>query len=109
MDLAVLADNCVKIKENEKIEKYLNLARELKKAVEHASRVMVMSVEFDALGTVSKSLETGLEQLEIGGRIETIQNTAVEIGQNTEKNPRDLRRLAVTQNLGKANKLTLLR
>ena len=37
MDFAVLADHRVKIEENEKRDKYLDLARELKKAVEHES------------------------------------------------------------------------
>ena len=35
MDFDVPADNRVKIKENDKRGKYLNLARELKKAMEH--------------------------------------------------------------------------
>ena len=33
--MKVIADNRRKIKENEKIDKYLDLAREPKKAVEH--------------------------------------------------------------------------
>ena len=46
------------------------------------------------LGTV---LEKGLEKLEIGGRIETIQNNRiVEIGQNTEESPEDMKWLAIT-------------
>ena len=32
MDFAVSVEDCVKIKESEKIDKYLDLARELKKA-----------------------------------------------------------------------------
>ena len=36
-----------------------------------------------------------LEELEISARIEKIQT--IKIGQNTEKGPGDLRRLAVTQ------------
>ena len=35
VDFAVPADNRINLKENEKKEKYLNLAREIKKAVEH--------------------------------------------------------------------------
>ena len=39
----------------------------------------------------------GLEDLEAGGRVETIIYSITENGQNTEKSPGDLRRLAVTQ------------
>ena len=53
MDFAVPADHRIKLEESEKKNKYLDLARELKKIVEN--------------------------------------------GQNTEKRPGDLRRLAVTQ------------
>ena len=35
VNFAIPAENRVKIKESEKIDKYLNLARELKKTVEH--------------------------------------------------------------------------
>ena len=37
VDFAVLVDHKVKIKENEKIDKYLDLTRELKKVAEHYS------------------------------------------------------------------------
>ena len=59
------------------------------------------------LGTVPKGLERGLEELEIRGRIETIQTT--KIGQNTEKSPGDQRRLAVIQTPVKDRQLTLVR
>ena len=36
MDFAVLADHRIKLNEYEKQDKYLDLARELKKTVEHA-------------------------------------------------------------------------
>ena len=46
--------------------------------------------------------------MEVGGRVETIETTAIiEDGQNTEKIPGDLRRLAVTQAPVKYNQLTL--
>ena len=35
MDFAVPADHCVKLKENENKDKYLNLAREQEKTVEY--------------------------------------------------------------------------
>ena len=44
---------------------------------------------------VPKGSERGLEEWEIGGRIETIQTAAFKIGQNTEKDPKDLNRLAI--------------
>ena len=37
VDFAVLADHSIKLKESEKKDKYLDLARELKKSVEHES------------------------------------------------------------------------
>ena len=59
------------MKENEKIGKYLDLARELKKLWN--MKVIVIPIVVGALGTVPKKLEN----LEIRGRIETIQNTAL--------------------------------
>ena len=45
------------------------------------------------LGTIHKCLVRELEELEIGGRVETIQSI-VKIGQNTEKSPGNMKRLA---------------
>ena len=107
--------------------------------------MLVIPVVVGALGTITKGLEQGMEDLEIRGRVETIQTkvllrsarilrsdgdtncswrtrychqrtwtrngrlgnkgtsgdhpnySIVEIGQNTKKHPRHLRRLAVTQ------------
>ena len=56
------------------------------------------------LGTVTKGLLKGLEDFEIRGRVETI----IENGQNTEKSPGDLRRLAITQTSVKDHQLTLI-
>ena len=54
------------------------------------------------------SMKGGLEELEIGGRIKTIQTiySIVEIGRNTEKSLRDLRKIAVAKML-KDYQLTL--
>ena len=93
MDFAVPADHRVKLKENEVINKYLDLARELKKQCN--MKVTVIPIVIGALGTVSKGLVKGQKDLEITGRVETIQTSA--IGQNTEKSPGDLRKLVVTQ------------
>ena len=39
MDFAVFADPKAKLKENEQIHKYLDLAREMKKTMEHENEV----------------------------------------------------------------------
>ena len=87
----------INLKENEKKDKYLDLARELKKLWN--MKVKIVPIVIDALGTVTKGLSKGLEDLEIGGRTETIQTIALlaKNGQNPETSPGDLRRLAVTQ------------
>ena len=58
VDFAVPADYRVKLKENEKMDKYLDLTRELKKLWN--MRVKVIPVVVGALGTVLKNLETRL-------------------------------------------------
>ena len=58
----------------------------------------IIPIVIGALGTVTKGLIQGLEDFEITGRVETVQNySIVKIGQNTEKSPGDLRRLVVSQ------------
>ena len=64
-------------------------------------KVMVNPIIIGALGTVPKSIVMGLEELKIGGQTKTIQTKMVKIGQNTEKCPGDLRRLAATQTTGR--------
>ena len=70
MDLAILADNKVRIKESEKKDKYQDLARELK--ILWNIKVMLISIVIDALGTISKGLQKGLVDLEIKGQMEII-------------------------------------
>ena len=54
-------------------------------------------IVISALGRVTKSLIHGLEDMEIGGQIGTIETTAFFYsGQNNEKSPVDLKRLAFT-------------
>ena len=65
----------VKIKEGKKIDKYLDLARELNMLCN--MRVIVIPVVVDALGTVPKGLESRLEELEIRRRIKIIQATVL--------------------------------
>ena len=54
---------------------YLNLARELKKLWN--MKVTIVPVVIGAFGTVTKGLLKGLGDLEVGGRVETIQTTAL--------------------------------
>ena len=64
----------MKLKECEKRYKYLYLARELKKLWD--MKVTIILIVIGALGTATKGLLKGLEDLEITGRVETIQTTA---------------------------------
>ena len=75
VDLAVPADHRIKLKECEKRDKYLDLARELKKLWN--MKVTIIPIVIGAFGTVTKGLLKGLEDLEVGGRVETIQTTAL--------------------------------
>ena len=72
----VSADHSVKLKESEKRDKYLELTRELEKN-QWKMKVTVISVVIEALGTVTKGLVKELEDLEMGGRVEPIQITAL--------------------------------
>ena len=58
----------------------------------------IVPIVIGAFGTITKGLLKGLEDLEVGGQVETIQTTALlSTDRTTEKSPGDLRRLAVTQ------------
>ena len=74
MDFAVPADHEVKLKESENRDKYRDLARELKKLSN--MKVTIIPIIICALGTVIKGLVKELGDLEIRGRLETIQTTA---------------------------------
>ena len=72
-------------------------------------KVMVIPFIGCVFGTVSKGLEKRLEELEIKGRIETIQTKALlRFGGNTQKSLRDLRRFGVTQTPVKDHHLKLV-
>ena len=75
VDLAVPADHRINPKESEKKDKYLDLARELKKLWNMT--VTIVPIVIGALGTMTKGLLKGLEDMKVGGRIETIQTTAL--------------------------------
>ena len=71
----VPADHRIKLKECEKKNKYLDLARELKKLWN--MKVTIEPIMIGAFGTISKGLLKGQENLEVGERVETIQMTAL--------------------------------
>ena len=75
VDFAVPADHRIKLKESEKKDKYLDLARELKK--QWNMKVMIISIVIGAIGTVTKGQLKSLKDLEVGGRVETIQTIAL--------------------------------
>ena len=78
MDFAVSADHRIKIKESEKIDKNSDIAWEGKKKTNCGTwEWHVIPNVASAVGTVHKSLEKRLEELEIRGKIETIQATAL--------------------------------
>ena len=61
-------------------------------------KVTVIPVIISALGTASKGLVRGLEELKNRGTIKDHSNySIIKIGQDTEKSPGDLSRLAVMQ------------
>ena len=75
IDFAVPADHRIKLKESEKNDKYLDLARELK--ILWNMQVTIIPIVIGAFGTVTKGLLKGLEDLEVSGRVQTIQITAL--------------------------------
>ena len=75
VDFAVPADHRIKLKECEKRDKYLDFARELKKLWN--MKVTIIQIVIGAFGTVTKGLLKGLEDLEVGDRVETIQTAAL--------------------------------
>ena len=61
-------------------------------------KVTIIPIVIDAFGTVTKGLLKGLEDVEIGERVETIQTTALlKTARILKNSPGDLRKLAVTQ------------
>ena len=89
VDFAVPADHRIKLKECEKRDKYLDLARELKKLWN--MKVTMITIVIGAFSTVTKGSLKDLEDLEVGGRVEIIQTTAL------LKTARILRRVLETQ------------
>ena len=75
VDFAVPADRRINLKECEKKDKYLDLARELRKLWN--MKVTIVPIVIGAFGWITKGLLKGVEDLEVGGRVETIQMTAL--------------------------------
>ena len=73
VNFSVPADHRIKLIGSEKKNKYLDLARELKK--QWYMKVTFILIVICALGTVIKRLIKGLEKLEIRERVEIIQTT----------------------------------
>ena len=108
MNFAVPADHRVKLKECEKRDKYLDLARGLKKLWN--MKVAIVLIVIGALGTVTKDLVQmtgGLGNKRTSGDHPTY--CIIEIGQNTKKSPGDLRRLVFTQTTARNYQLILVR
>ena len=76
VDFAVLDDHRIKLKECKKNDKYLDLARELKKKLWNM-KVTIIPIVIGAFGTVTKGLLKGLDNLEVVVQVETIQTTAL--------------------------------
>ena len=63
------------MRDSEKKDKYLDLAREIRKLWN--MKVMIVPIVIGALDTITKELLKGLEDLEVGGQVEIIQTTVL--------------------------------
>ena len=75
MDVAVLVYHRVKLKECEKRDNYFDLALELKKLWN--MKVIIIPIVIGVVGTITKGLVQGLEDLEITVRVKTAQTIAL--------------------------------
>ena len=76
VDIAVPGDTRIKLKEQEKIEKYQDLIREIAR-LWCLQRVNLIQVVVGALGCVTKEAEKYIEKIGIKIRTEMIQKTAL--------------------------------
>ena len=107
MDFDVPADLRVKVKEIEKKDKYLNLARELKNALKHEGDIVTKCSWCTRKN--SQEITTGTGRLGNKRKSEDHPNyRIIKISKNTEESPSDLQRFAVTQTPGKYHQLTLV-
>ena len=93
VDYAVPANHRIKLKECEKKDKYLDLAKKLKKLWN--IKMTIVPIVIGAFGTITKGLlgswRTGRDYP---------NDSIAENGQNPETSHGDLRRIAVTQTFG---------
>ena len=94
VDFAVPVDLRVKIKGSKKRDKYLDLARELKRLWN--MKVLVIPIVVGALGTIPKGLVKGLEDLELREQLETIQMAALLRLARIQRRVLEMKKLAVT-------------
>jgi hypothetical protein len=76
IDIAVPGDCRIGIKETEKVEKYEELKREIRK-IWAMKKVEVIPIVVGALGAVSNKLDKWIEKLGIHIRTELLQKTAL--------------------------------
>ena len=101
--IIIPADHRKKLKECEKKDKYLDLARELKKLWN--LQVTIISIVIGVFGRITKGTE-GLGSWQPSG--DHPNNSIIENGQNTKKSSGYLRRFAVTPTPVKNNRLTVM-
>ena len=75
MDFAVPTDHRIKLKESEKKDKYLDLARGLKKLWN--MKATFIPIIIVTLGRITEGLLKGMVDLEIKEHVETIQTTTL--------------------------------
>ena len=75
MEFVVPADHRIKLKELVKKDKYIDLARELKKLWN--IKVMIVQNVIGDFGTVTEGLLKGQKDLEVGRGVETIHTTVL--------------------------------
>ena len=75
IDFAIPYDSRVNSKEVEKIQKYQDLAREIKKL--WGMRVIVIPIVIETLGTTPKKLKKRLEDIGIETRVTELQKTVI--------------------------------
>ena len=107
VDFDVPTDHRIKLKESEKKDKYLDLAREVKKTMKHEGDHYTnrdWCIWYSHQRIIKGSGGLGKKRTR-GGHPNYI---IIENSQSTEKSPGDLRRLAVTQTQVNDNQLTLM-
>ena len=77
LEFAIQVDHNVKIRENEKRDKYRDHARELEKNYRNYLKLILIRSVNDMFDTIPKSFEKVELELEIRGQVETIEITAL--------------------------------